>query len=110
MDLSKAWCKETAHPSYQSKWSKDNPSYGQCLVTALVMQDIMGGEIWECKVKGKRHYVNIGTEGGLFDYTRSQFGEEAIVYEELKPRTRASLLKSQNVKERYTLLKSILNW
>lgn len=108
MELRKAWCKETAHPSYQKDWDENNPSFGQCCVTALAMQDLYGGDIYECKVQGKRHYVNITPEGYLHDLTSSQFGTERIIYSEMKPRTRASLLKSKNVKERYMLLKARL--
>ena len=106
MELRKAWCRETAHPSYQGDWTEDNPSYGQCCVTALVMQDLYGGDIYECKVQGKRHYVNITQEGYLHDFTSSQFGDMQLVYSDMKQRTRTSLLKSQSVKERYDLLKA----
>ena len=73
--------------------------------TALVMQDLYGGDVYECKVQGKRHYVNITPEGYLHDFTASQFGEEQIMYSDMKLRTRKSLLKSKSVKERYELLK-----
>ena len=53
MELRKSWCRATAHPSYQKDWTEDNPSYGQCCVTALVIQDLYGGDIYECKVQGK---------------------------------------------------------
>ena len=56
MTLREAWCKETAHSSYQKDWSKDNPSYGQCVVTALVMQEIIGGDIYECTVNKRKHF------------------------------------------------------
>ena len=105
MELRTVWCRETAHPSYQKDWTEDNPSYGQCCVTALAMQDLYGGDIYECKVQGKRHYVNITPEGYLHDFTASQFGEGQIIYSDMKLRTRKSLLKSKSVKERYELLK-----
>lgn len=105
MDLKHSWCRATAHPSYQKDWTEDNPSYGQCCVTALAMQDLYGGDIYECKVQGKRHYVNITPDGYLHDFTRGQFGEGQIIYSDMKPRTRKSLLKSKSVKERYELLK-----
>ena len=108
MELRKAWCRATAHPTYQKDWSESNPSYGQCAITALAMQDLYGGDIYECKVQGKRHYVNITPEGYLHDLTSEQFGDGQIVYAEMKPRTRASLLKSQSVRERYELLKARL--
>ena len=106
MELSKAWCRETAHPSYQKNWTEKNPSCGQCCVTALVMQDLYGGDVYECQVRGKRHYVNITPEGYLHDFTAGQFGDGQLVYSNMKPRTKASLLKSKSVKERYELLKA----
>jgi hypothetical protein len=108
MELKKAWCRETAHPSYQKDWTETNPAYGQCCVTALVIQDLYGGSIFECEVHNKRHYVNVTNEGYINDFTSSQFGFERIVYSKMKYRTRKSLLKSQSVKERYELLKARL--
>ena len=108
MELRRAWCRETAHPSYQKDWSENKPSHGQCCVTALAMQDLYGGDVYECVVKGRKHYVNITPNGYLYDFTSSQFGERQIIYEKMKPRTRASLLKSKSVRERYELLKERL--
>jgi hypothetical protein len=107
MKLRDAWCRETAHPSYQNNWTRDNPSYGQCAVTCLAMQDAYGGEIYECMVNGKRHYVNILPQGTMYDFTAEQFGQN-VSYEDMRLRTRASLLKSKSVKERYALLKARL--
>lgn len=107
-NLKKAWCRATAHPSYQKNWTKNNPSYGQCCVTALLIQDLYGGNICECKVQNKKHYVNITPNGELLDFTAKQFGDEQITYSDMKQRTRASLLKSKSVKERYELLKTRL--
>lgn len=106
--LRKAWCRETAHPSYKKNWSTNNPSCGQCAVTTLVVQDLCGGDIYECKVNNKRHYVNVTFDGVIHDFTAEQFGKGFIDYVDLKPRTRASLLKSKSVKERYELLKARL--
>ncbi len=38
--LSKSWSVESS-----KKWSRDNPSAGQCGVTALVVNDLLGDEI-----------------------------------------------------------------
>ncbi len=38
--LRKSWSIQSS-----SKWSVDNPAKGQCGVTSLVVQDILGGEI-----------------------------------------------------------------
>jgi hypothetical protein len=108
MELRKAWCRETAHPSYQCKWSEDNPSVGQCLVTALVIQDEYGGDIYSCKVGNHRHFVNIIDER-IVDQTAEQFGGvDRIQYinGSFRKREREELLKNQNIKYRYELLKS----
>ncbi len=110
MELRKAWCAATAHPSYQKDWTEDNPSCGQCCVTALVVQELYGGDIYSCKVGNNSHFVNIINER-IVDKTAEQFGGvDKIQYisGSFRKRTRASLLKSKDVKERYELLKSRL--
>ena len=110
MELRKAWCAVTAHPSYQKNWTEDNPSYGQCCVTALVMQDLYGGDIYYCKVGNNSHFVNIINKR-IIDKTAEQFGgvgEIKYVSGSFRKRTRESLLKSKDVKRRYEILKSRL--
>lgn len=108
MELRKAWCRETAHPSYRDKWSEDNPSVGQCLVTALVIQDQYGGDIYSCKVGSNSHFINIINER-IIDKTAEQFsGADKIKYisGSFRKRSRESLLKNKDVKQRYELLKA----
>lgn len=110
MELRNAWCRETAHPSYRDKWSEDNPSVGQCCVTALAIQDKYGGDIYSCKVGNNSHFVNIIDER-IIDRTAEQFGESSnIKYMSgsFRKRTRVSLLKNNDVKARYELLKAKL--
>ncbi len=38
--LYKSWSSDSS-----SKWSQDNPAKGQCGVTALIVNDLLGGEI-----------------------------------------------------------------
>ena len=108
MELKKAWCRETAHPSYQKDWAEDNPSYGQCCVTALVIQEQYGGDIYSCKVGSNSHFVNIINER-IVDKTAEQFsGMDKIKYinGSFRKRLRESLLKNKDVKQRYELLKA----
>lgn len=108
MELEKAWCRETAHPSYQSQWSADNPSMGQCLVTALIIQDKYGGDIYSCKVGSNSHFINIINER-IIDKTAEQFGgSDKIKYlsGSFRQRARESLLKNKDTRRRYELLKS----
>ncbi|PEA95187.1 hypothetical protein CON66_16030 [Bacillus cereus] len=68
--LIKSWLIETS-----SKWTIENPAKGQCGVTALVVQDICGGEIKKTKIGEVWHFYNcIG--GERFDFTEAQFNEK----------------------------------
>lgn len=110
MELRNAWCRETAHPSYQDKWTEDNPSIGQCLVTALIIQEQYGGDIYSCKVGNCSHFVNVINER-IIDKTAEQFGginNIKYISGSFRLRTRESLLKSKEVKDRYELLRKRL--
>lgn len=110
MELREAWCRETAHPSYRSKWTEDNPSAGQCLVTALIVQEQCGGDIYSCKVDNCSHFVNIINER-IIDKTAEQFGGTSkikYISGSFRLRKRESLLKSKEVRERYELLRERL--
>lgn len=106
--LRKSWSKETCYLPYQKDWSIQNPAFGQCAVTALIVQDYFGGKILYCK--HFHHYWNQLPNGEEIDLTRSQFGNEvklcvdAIV-------SREEILESDSAKkvktlERYLLLKN----
>lgn len=67
--LEKAWSAETS-----SRWLPANPARGQCSVTALVVEDIVGGEIAKTGVDGAWHFYNL-VDGKRVDFTQSQFLE-----------------------------------
>jgi hypothetical protein len=50
--LRSAWSTATG-----GKWRPDNPACGQCSVTALVLQDLLGGDILKTSVKGQWHFI-----------------------------------------------------
>src|SRR5437762_79497 len=59
--LLRAWDAET---SFNARtWSAERPEKGQCAVTALVVQDLLGGVIVRAKVDGESHYWNV-LDGG----------------------------------------------
>lgn len=72
-----SWSAETCDPVDVDEWHPDNPARGQCGVTALVVQDLFGGDLvfGEVHLDGRRvesHYWN--RFGGLdVDLTRVQF-------------------------------------
>jgi hypothetical protein len=65
-------------------WDPANPARGQCGVTALIVNDLLGGDLVraEVHVAGERvdfHWWNLLPGGVEVDLTRDQFGPEEIV-------------------------------
>lgn len=67
--LQKSWSLDTSR-----QWLPENPARGQCNVTALVVQDIFGGEILKTEAPGGWHFYN-RVRGERYDLTSSQFAE-----------------------------------
>lgn len=79
-----SWGVDTTTPEYRPHWTPDNPARDQCGVTALVVHDLLGGELirGEVRVDGVRtdfHWWNRLGPGTEIDLTREQFGPEEIV-------------------------------
>jgi hypothetical protein len=79
-----SWSVETCDPADVHEWHPDNPARGQCGVTALVVQDLLGGELvlGEVHVDGRKvenHYWNRFGHGLDVDLTRVQFRPEQVV-------------------------------
>ena len=55
-----------------SLYTKDNPAKGQCSVTALIIQDCYGGELYKTNVGKHWHFYNC-INGAYCDFTASQF-------------------------------------
>ncbi|WP_295138873.1 hypothetical protein [uncultured Reyranella sp.] len=95
--LHSAWSTETG-----SKWRSDNPACGQCSVTALVAQDLLGGDILKTIVEGQWHFYNrVG--GRRLDLTESQFSQP-LDYQDL-PCNRSEALEDTSLVQ-YRILKS----
>jgi hypothetical protein len=79
-----SWGAETCDPAAVDEWRPDNPARGQCGVTALVVQDLFGGDLVlaEVHVDGRQvayHYWNRFGPGLDLDLTRGQFRPEQVV-------------------------------
>ncbi len=94
--LRSAWSTETG-----GKWRPDNPACGQCSVTALVAQDVLGGDILKTSVEGQWHFYN-RVAGQRLDLTESQF-EQPLEYQDL-PSNRAEALEDTSARK-YEILK-----
>jgi hypothetical protein len=80
-----SWSEATCDPVDRAEWSSEAPARGQCAVTALVVQDLFGGELLLAEVRnadGSRqglHYWNRLAGGVEVDLTREQFAPTEIV-------------------------------
>ena len=61
--LMQIWCAETCAPRMRAQWSEDNKTKGQCSITAFLMQDLFGGEVYGIPLgDGNYHCFNrVGT-------------------------------------------------
>ena len=73
-----AWGADTCYPDMRTEWTPENPSRDQCGMTALVVQDILGGDLIIAKVHVAgaqigHHYWNRLPDGSEVDLTSDQF-------------------------------------
>lgn len=103
------WCKKTCAPRLQSSWGPDNRTLGQCSITAFLVQDIFGGEVYGVlRPAGNYHcYNQVGKV--TFDLTSEQFGQERLDYSSGVIQSRQEHFSKQEKYERYLYLKSLLD-
>ena len=68
------WTSQTS--STPDEWTPDKPERGQCVPTALVVQDLLGGDIKRVRMTGlhidESHYYNV-VNGEIIDWTDAQY-------------------------------------
>lgn len=79
-----AWSPDTSEDPHA--WSEENPAAGQCGVTALVVRELLGGEILIASVvrdgrRTERHAWNRLPSGIAVDLTREQFSAGELLEE-----------------------------
>ncbi len=104
------WRKETCAPRLQDRWSVDNPTLGQCSITAFIVQDLFGGEVYGIPREGGNYHCYNVIGSARFDLTSEQFGEEAkeLVYDDKYPQSREVHFAKAEKKERYLVLKALV--
>lgn len=111
--LEHSWTQETS--STPSEWSETKASRGQCVPTALVAQDYLGGDLQKLTTifngHEESHYRNVLDDGTVFDASRSQYPDD----QELQVASvtlggfgsiREKRLSEPETRRRYELLKS----
>lgn len=83
--LRESWSPDTCDPVDLPRWSQENHARGQCGSTALVVNDLCGGELIVAEVHwpdGSRqgvHYWNRLPDGSEVDLTRGQFVDGEVI-------------------------------
>ena len=101
--LRKSWSRETALEG--SRWSSASPAQGQCAVTALVVQDLLGGSLLRGELPSGSHYWNRLPSGEEIDFTAEQF-PEGVLPTAVEERDRSYLLSDADTFRRYALLRA----
>ena len=102
------WRAETCAPRMRDAWTPDDPTLGQCSITAFLVQDIFGGEVYGVPLKeGGFHCYNV-VDGVAFDLTSEQFGDGKLRYDTLHPQRREEHFASDEKRQRYEALKTLL--
>ena len=75
----RAWSAETCSARFRPLWSAENPSTGQCSITAKLVNEYFGGEVLSLPlIGGGMHSFNrIG--GVIVDLACEQFGKDALL-------------------------------
>ncbi|MCY0963450.1 YunG family protein [Streptomyces sp. H27-H5] len=76
--LRASWAADTCSPDDQPEWQPSNPAWGHCDITALIVHDVLGGDLMrgEVHVDGDQrgfHWWNRLSSGVELDLTREQF-------------------------------------
>ena len=106
------WCRETAYPSCQHDYIHDNdPTYGQCAITAFLVNDMFGGTIHKIRVDGgETHYFN-KINGHYIDLTSDQFElyDIPVCYEPNEKISREYCGQNSDTQKRFNILIELLN-
>ena len=53
------WTEETCTSRLRGKFSENNKTAGQCAITAFLVQDVFGGEIYATETGRGKHWYNV---------------------------------------------------
>ena len=104
--LQGAWKKETCAPRMQERWTEENKTLGQCSITAFLVQDLFGGQVYGVLLPdGNYHCFNVIGKA-LFDLTSEQFQNQKLEYTLNYPQSREVHFKKEEKYQRYIALKN----
>ena len=104
--IAATWMRETS--ADPGGWTAENAAWGQCAVTALVVQDYFGGTLLRGEVGPVSHYWNVLPSSEEIDLTRHQF-PDGVAIESVESRTREYVLSHLDTARRYRALASAVH-
>ena len=106
--LKDLWCADTCAPRMREDWSEENPTLGQCSITAFLVQDLYGGIVRGILRPGGNYHCFNEVEGCVFDLTSEQFGDEVLDYTDCPEQFREVHFAKEEKRQRYEFLKARL--
>lgn len=106
--LMDVWCEYTCAPRLRSGWGPDNITLGQCSITAFLVQDIFGGEVYGILRPGGNYHCYNVIGNRAFDLTSEQFKDEVLSYEGNPVQERNSHFAKEEKRLRYEYLRKAL--
>lgn len=106
--LMHVWCEYTCAPRLREKWSPQNPTLGQCSITAFLAQDLFGGKVYGILRPGGNYHCYNVVGDCVFDLTSEQFGDEVLDYSENPEQLREIHFSRTEKHERYLYLRDAL--
>ena len=103
--LSSIWCADTCAPRMRRDWRKDNPTLGQCSVTAFLAQDLFGGKVYGVPLADGNYHCFNSVDGCVFDLTSEQFGGAALDYTGCPEQARETHFAKEEKRLRYETLR-----
>ena len=104
--LPQAMSKDTCYHGDVDNWYPTNPTAGHCAITAILIQEILGGEVCKTKVNRRSHYFNVLDDHTIVDATAEQFKYNKPNYSKFEVVSTKNMLKNKDTKERYQKFKS----
>ena len=105
--LKQCWSKDTCAPRMRERWSKTDYTVGQCSITAFLVQDLFGGDVYGIKLDdGNYHCFNVINDIKI-DLTSEQF-KYKLNYDDVIIQSRDIHFKKEEKYNRYLLLKKLV--
>lgn len=106
--LMQLWSAESCAPRLRGQWTPENPTLGQCSITAFLAQDIFGGRVYGILRPGGNYHCYNVIGDCVFDLTSEQFGGETLCYTDNPEQSRAVHFAKEEKYLRYLQLKEKL--